>query len=166
MAVATLPQNGAAGNGLSVERWSPKMVADRLETASSTLCCIPATSLKSRAHDKGWPAVIMGVVDARSLDESVMCLGVPHADAVTCMDDAMEWLHWLVEPDQVRLVWLRASRTPWKMIMRRFGISRSTAFTRWNAAILQIVAILNLSGRVSVRSDRVNPQTVDMVRNP
>ncbi|MEO5334734.1 MAG: DUF6362 family protein [Magnetococcus sp. YQC-5] len=148
MDIATLPQNLDNGNGLGVERWTPKMVVDRLETAASTLCCIPATSLKARAHDRGWPAVIMGVVDARSLDESVVRLGIPPADAVTRMDDAMEWLHWLAEPDQVRLVWLRASRTPWKMIMRRFGISRSTAFTRWNAAILQIVAILNLPNRM------------------
>lgn len=147
MNVATLPQNLDNENGSCVERWTPKMVADRLEMAASTLCRIPVTSLQSRALDRGWPAIIRGVVDARSLDEPVMCLGIPPAGAIICMDDAIEWLNWL-ELDQIRLVWLRASRTPWKMIMRRFGISRSTAFTRWNAAILQIVAILNLPNRV------------------
>ena len=147
MAVTTLPQFWTDENGWSAEKWTPKMVADRLEEAASTLSRLPVTGLKPRAYGRSWPDVINEAVGVSGGDEPVLRLGPPQADAISRMDEAMEWLRWL-EPNQVRLVWLRASRTPWKMIMRGFGISRSTASTRWNAAILQIVAILNLPNRV------------------
>ncbi len=151
MAVATLPQNWADGNGLNTERWTVKMVADRLEEAANTLRRLPVTGLKPKGYGRSWPDVISDAVGACDCDGPVIRFGPPPADAITRMDQAMEWLRWL-EPDQVRLVWLRASRTPWKMIMRGFGISRSTASTRWNAAILQIVAILNLPNRIPAQN--------------
>ena len=129
-------------------KWTKETVAHRLEEAASTLRRLPVIGLKPKEYGSAWPVVIHDVMEAYG-DEPIIRLGPPPADAISRMDEVMEWLLWL-EPEQVRLVWLRASRTPWKMIMRCFGIARSTASTRWETAIMQIAAILNLQqGKMS-----------------
>ncbi|MBF0463411.1 MAG: hypothetical protein HQL87_18780 [Magnetococcales bacterium] len=124
-------------------KWTKEMVADRLEEAASTIRRLPVAGLKPKEYGSTWPDVILDAMEAYGRDEPVIRLGPPPADAITRMDEAMEWLRWL-EPDEVRLVWMRATRTPWKMIMRYFGIARSTASARWTTAIMQVTAILNL----------------------
>ena len=49
---------------------------------------------------------------------------------------------WL-EPDERRLVWLRAEGMPWKRITHRLGIGRTTAWQRWTMALLKIATRLN-----------------------
>ena len=58
------------------------------------------------------------------------------------MDEALGWLMWL-EPEERRLVWLRAEGLPWKWITRRLGIGRTTAWQRWTIALLKIAVRLN-----------------------
>ena len=54
----------------------------------------------------------------------------------------MLWLRWL-EPQEARLVWLRANGTQWKPICWELGISRATANRRWQYGIAVIVWRLN-----------------------
>ena len=54
----------------------------------------------------------------------------------------MLWLRWL-EPQDARLVWLRANRTAWKPICWEFGISRATANRRWEYGLSVITWRLN-----------------------
>ena len=49
---------------------------------------------------------------------------------------------WL-EPEERRLVWLRAEGLPWKRITHRLGIGRTTAWQRWTMALLKIAVRLN-----------------------
>ena len=49
---------------------------------------------------------------------------------------------WL-EPEERRLVWLRAEGLPWKRITQRLGIGRTTAWQRWTMALLKIASRLN-----------------------
>ena len=58
------------------------------------------------------------------------------------MDEALGWLCWL-EPDERRLVWLRAEGLPWKRLTHRLGIGRTTAWQRWTMALLKISVRLN-----------------------
>jgi Domain of unknown function (DUF6362) len=58
------------------------------------------------------------------------------------MDEALGWLMWL-EPEERRLVWLRAEGVPWKRITQRLGIGRTTAWQRWTIALLKISVRLN-----------------------
>jgi hypothetical protein len=60
------------------------------------------------------------------------------------MDEALAWLGWL-DPEERRLVWLRAEGMPWKMITRRLGVGRTTAWQRWTLALLKIATRLNAS---------------------
>ena len=63
-------------------------------------------------------------------------------EALDRMDEALGWLCWL-EPDERRLVWLRADGMPWKWITHRLGIGRTTAWQRWRIALLKIATRLN-----------------------
>ena len=68
--------------------------------------------------------------------------GPPSPDAIDRMDEAFTWLQWL-EPDDAKLVWLRAEGVPWKLFTWRFGIGRTTAWRRWTAALIAIASRLN-----------------------
>ena len=57
-------------------------------------------------------------------------------EAIDRMDEALGWLCWL-EPEERRLVWLRAEGLPWKRITRRLGIGRTTAWQRWTIGAAQ-----------------------------
>ncbi len=63
-------------------------------------------------------------------------------NAIDRMDEALRWLRWL-EPDEVRLVWLRAEGVRWKLICARFGVGRTTAWQRWCTALTKIAERLN-----------------------
>ena len=52
------------------------------------------------------------------------------------MDEALEWLAWL-DPEERRLVWLRAEGLPWKRITHRLAIGRTTAWQHWTVALLK-----------------------------
>ena len=66
----------------------------------------------------------------------------PAPEAIDRMDEALGWLCWL-EPEERRLVWLRAEGLPWKRITHRLGIGRTTAWQRWTIALLKIATRLN-----------------------
>jgi hypothetical protein len=57
-------------------------------------------------------------------------------------------LRWL-EPDDAKLVWMRAEGARWKAVCVRFGISRATAHRRWDYALA--VMAWRLNGRVVPR---------------
>jgi hypothetical protein len=54
------------------------------------------------------------------------------------MEETLGWLVWL-EPDEARLVWMRAERARWRAICQRFGIARATAHRRWEYALSVLV---------------------------
>ncbi|MBF0400749.1 MAG: helix-turn-helix domain-containing protein [Magnetococcales bacterium] len=121
-------------------KWTPKMVAARMEEAATTLKRLPGTTLQGcRAF---WPEILHTAGEAYGWDQALVRLGPPPADAITRMDECLEWLRWL-EADQAKLVWLRAERAPWKLIVVKFACDRSTAWRKWNIAIHQIAARLD-----------------------
>lgn len=53
------------------------------------------------------------------------------------MNECFDWLFWL-EPDEARVVWLRAEGIQWTPICRRPGVSRATAWRWWSTALFKI----------------------------
>jgi hypothetical protein len=66
----------------------------------------------------------------------------PSPEAVERMLEAMRWVQWL-EIEQRHLVWMRARHDEWKSICRRLGCDRTTAWRRWQRALLLVVDRLN-----------------------
>jgi hypothetical protein len=53
----------------------------------------------------------------------------------------------LVNPEDARMVWLRADGMRWRQVCIRAGVVRSTAWRRWAAALLTIAKKLNSSAK-------------------
>lgn len=134
-------------------KWTPKLVADRLEEAASTLRRLP--SVAPRGQYSFWPDIIHDANDAYGWNDAELRLGLPSAEEITRMDECLEWLYW-VTPNELRLVWLRAERAPWKKIMRRFGVCRTTVWSRWTAVLLQIATHLNAGSGKKMFKHRID----------
>lgn len=122
------------------QKWTAKMVVDRLEEAASTLRRLPRVSPKG--FSSSWPTIVQEFMEAYGESEVHLRLGPPPGEAITRMDECLEWMRWL-EADQARLVWWRAVKTPWKNITAKMGQDRTTVWRRWNLAISWIAARLD-----------------------
>jgi len=123
--------------------WTPKDVAEHLEEAARTLRRLPPVTV--RGFFSTWPPIIREFWEAFGWNAVEVRPGPASSDAIDRMDAALGWLLCL-EPDEVRLVWLRAEGVRWKSIAHRFGIDRSTAWRHWTCALIKIAAQLNASG--------------------
>ena len=120
-----------------VDKWTPKMVAHRFEEAAETLNRLPGIHLqKLRAK---WPEVIKEIYGN---DERMVQRGPPLGETIDRMDEALRWLLWL-DREQVKLVWSKAEGLPWKLILRRLGVCRATAWQRWMSALTEVATRLN-----------------------
>lgn len=130
--------------------WTPTLVEERLEEAADTLRRLPA--VKVQGYFSTWPPVIRDFWEAFGRNEVRVRLGPPQPGAIDRMDEALAWLAWL-EPDDARLVWLRACGVHWKLITWRFGVGRTTAWRNWVAALVSIASRLN-GAKTPVRAGR------------
>lgn len=120
--------------------WTPEVVAERFEEAADTLRRLPA--VKVQGYFNTWPPIIRDFWETFGWHDAEVRLGPPSPAAIDRMDKTVLWLRWL-EPEEVRLVWLRAEGVRWKLICARFGIGRTTAWHRWSAALGKIAVYLN-----------------------
>ena len=87
---------------------------------------------------------------------------VPSARDIQRMEDCIGWLIWL-DPEDARIVWLRAEGVRWRQVCIRAGVVRSTAWRRWAASLLTIAKHLNAlekSGRKAGASKKVTDKHV------
>ncbi|MEO5346522.1 MAG: DUF6362 family protein [Magnetococcus sp. YQC-9] len=124
------------------EKWTPKMVAERMAEAANTLRRLKVSGLKPQGYGNSWPDIVHEFSEAYGYNELVVRLGPPAADAITRMDEAMAWLYWL-EPDQVRLVWLHAEGVPRKIIQAKLGVQKTRAWQLWVSALTIVSTSLN-----------------------
>lgn len=126
-----------------VGKWTPKMVAERIEEAATTLRRLNVSGLKPKVYGSSWPDVIHEFSEAYGYNDLVVRLGPPSAEAITLMDQTMEWLHWL-EVEQVQVVWLYAEGVPRKVIAAKVGLSRAAIWRMWASALTVIATRLNV----------------------
>ncbi len=121
---------------------TPGLVAERLIEAAGTMKRLP--DVRVQDYFNSWPAIRREFSDRVGEAPTPQCRLSPTPEAITCMEEALQWLRWL-EPDDARLVWMRAEGVRWKPVCWRFGLSRATAYRRWEYA-LSLIA-WRLSGR-------------------
>lgn len=115
--------------------WTTKQIADRLEEAADTLKRLPDKKVGQRTGY--WPDVVHDFWEAYGWTSAAMRLGPPAPDAIDRMDETLGWLRWL-EGDDAKIVWMRACGTPWKILMRRFDVGRTTLWQRWTMGLIII----------------------------
>ncbi len=116
-------------------------VADRFEEAAQTLHRLPRVGVQG--YFNAMPEVIRTAAETLQEEKLPMRLGPPSAEAISKMEEVLEWIWWLDDEDERRLVWLRAERVVWKRICWRLGCGRTKAWQMWTYSLLKIVTRLN-----------------------
>jgi hypothetical protein len=138
---AALPQSEGAPADVRIDgtppvaapAWIPKLIAERLAEAAGVLARLPEERVPG-FYDL-WPRIVgPPIASGRP--------AAPAPEAIDRMEEALRWLSWL-DPEERRLVWLRAEGLPWKRITHRLAIGRTTAWQRWTIALLKIATRLN-----------------------
>jgi hypothetical protein len=123
-----------------MDSWSVEAVERRLEEAASVIRRLPPVRVPG--YFNTWPTMVTEFADRVGREPERMRLPPPTTDAITRMEQALEWLRWLKGED-AKLVWARSEGMPWKEICCRFGIARATANRRWQYALALIAWRLN-----------------------
>jgi hypothetical protein len=116
-------------------------VADRFEEAAQTLHRLPRVGVQG--YFNAMPPVIRTAAEVLQEEKLPMRMGPPSADAISRMEEVLDWIWWLDDEDERRLIWLRAERVIWKRICWRLGCGRTKAWQMWTYALLKIVTRLN-----------------------
>ena len=119
--------------------WTPAMVDARLESAADVFRSLP--EVKPKGYFNAWPEYFHSFADKVG-QQPQMRRPRPSPRQITHAEETLLWLRWL-DPDDARLLWLRANKTKWKPICWELGISRATANRRWQYGIAVIVWRLN-----------------------
>lgn len=117
-------------------------ISDRLEEAVRTLRRLPKQRLKG--HFNSWPQVIRSSIEIQNAAKTPMRLPPPSSAAISRMDECFEWILWLDDETERRIVWLRAERVYWKQICARVGFSRTKAWEIHTMALLKIATRENI----------------------
>lgn len=131
---------------------SPREIEDRFEEAALTLRRLPEKD-RPRGFHSAWPEIVRDPKQAYGYDAGKPMRVVPSAAAITRMEECFDWLLWL-DPEDARIVWLRAENMRWKQICIRAGVARSTAWRRWVAALVTISKKLDAEARAQKRRQR------------
>jgi Domain of unknown function (DUF6362) len=135
------------------QHWDQEAVASRLEEAVDVLARLPEARVRG-VYDL-WPKLV-----GEPCRHARPAAAAP--EAIDRVDEALGWLMWL-EPEERRLVWLRAEGVPWKRITHWLGIGRTTAWQRWTTALLKIAVRLNAAAeqiRPNVKPLNMRPDSV------
>lgn len=120
--------------------WTEEMVEKTFEEAIRTMQKLPTAKL--RDYFTSWPQVIYSEIEILRMDQKPKKWPAT-PEAISRMEKACGWVLLLKEIEERKIIWLRAKRTPWKLICGELGFSRATANRKWKSAILQITLLLD-----------------------
>lgn len=123
-----------------MDSWTVEAVESRLEDAAHVIRRLPPVRVPG--YFNTWPSMLIEFADRIGREPERMRMPPPSTEAITRMEQSLEWLRWL-EGDDAKLVWARSEGMPWKQICCRFGIARATADRRWRYALALIAFRLN-----------------------
>jgi hypothetical protein len=114
-------------------------VEERLRSAARTLRRLP--NMKVQGYFSTWPTIIREPLEILQMEAEPLRITPSMADITEMEEVLFVWLKWL-EPEERRLVWLRAERVRWKLICGRFGVGRTKAWEMYRRALASIAAKL------------------------
>ena len=114
-------------------------VEERLRSAARTLRRLP--NVKVQGYFSTWPTITREPLEILQMEPEPMRITPSMADITEMEEVLFVWLKWL-EPEERRLVWLRAERVRWKLICGRFGVGRTKAWEMYRRALASIAAKL------------------------
>ena len=124
---------------------TPRDIEDRFEEAAYVLRRLPEKD-RPRGYRSSWPPIVQEAKHAYGYTPEAPKRVIPSAAAITRMEECLDWLL-LVDPEDARIIWLRAEGARWRQVCIRAGCVRSTAWRRWAAALLTISKKLNSAAK-------------------
>lgn len=116
--------------------WTKEAVIAAFEEAHRTLRKLPAE--KVSGYFSSWPEILYTEAEIAKMDKKPkQWFATP--ESISRLERTCSWMRFIAETESRKIIWLRASRTPWKLICHKFGISRPTASKNWQKAICRIV---------------------------
>ena len=119
--------------------WTPGQVAERFREAAQTAHRLPP--VRVQGYFNTWSTLLRQPWETLSADDVIHRMP-PDPAAIDRMEETMGWVPWLGEEDRY-LVWMRAEGYRWRDICRRFGCDRTTAWRRWQRALMTVAMRLN-----------------------
>jgi Domain of unknown function (DUF6362) len=113
----------------------PSEIEARLVEAADVLKRLPGVRVPGFFNT--WPTMMREFSDLVGQEPVPMRRPPPPAAAISRMEQALDWLRWL-EPQDAKIVWLRASGDRWKTICCKVGLSRNAVNERWLYALCVI----------------------------
>ena len=116
-------------------------VAGRMDEAVRTLRRLP--KVKVTGYFNSWPDHTRSIAEQLQAAKVPMKMGPPTADAITRMEECLDWMVWLDDETERLLVWMRAENVAWKLICRKVGFSRTKAWRIYTMTLLKIATHIN-----------------------
>jgi hypothetical protein len=132
-----------------MDKWTVRTVEERLTEAASVMRRLPPVRVPG--YFNTWPKMLVEFADLVGQEPRRMRLPPPPPDAISRMEETLEWLRWL-DPVDAKIVWLRSNGDRWKTICWKVGLGRTAANQHWLYA-LSVVA-WRLNGMQPVRRSR------------
>ena len=107
-----------------------------------------------------WPTIVPEFSDLVGQEPSRMKRPWPSPAAIDRMEETLEWPK-LLDPQDARILWLRAAGQRWKTICWKVGLQRAAAHEHWLYGLC--VLAWKLNGR-HVPSKRSKRYVITMVR--
>ena len=114
---------------------TPSEIEARFVDAADVMKRLPG--LRVPGYFNTWPTMMKEFSDLVGQEPVRMQRPPPPPDAISRMEQTLEWLRWL-EPEDARIVWMRASGERWKAICWKVGLARTAANQRWVYALCVI----------------------------
>ncbi len=127
--------------------WTVATIEARIVEAVDTLKRVPAPDIQ-RAVTR-WPEFVRAANEAYGYTPMRVRRSPAAPDAITRLDETLEWLRWL-PPAAQRIAWSRASGLSWRRIAAFVGKAPNTCRAWYLAALHYLAGRLN--GVVVVRS--------------
>ncbi len=120
--------------------WTRDMVEKRLVEAADVLKQLPG--LRNQGYFSTWSEIRRSLKELAGAMPTPMRRPPPTPSAISRMEETIIWNQHLGR-EEVELMWARAEGVPWKHLCHRFGISRPTAYRRYDCALSVIAWRLN-----------------------
>ena len=133
------PMSGNRGRTTATVVWSLADVEGRLTEAVDTLKRIPVPDIQRNVTR--WPGFVRDACEAYGYGAPRMGLAPAAPDAITRLDETLQWLRWLPAAAQ-RILWSRANGLAWRRIAAFVGKSPNTCRAWYLAALHHITARL------------------------
>ena len=136
-------------------KWTPDLVACHFEEAAETTKLLPP--VRVQGYGKSLPDVVrtpheLALIELEWMKEKKKPKPDPKpkqrptAAAISRRDQTLEWMPWLKETQERKLIWRRAAGDSCGVIGRVLGLDPSTIWDRWRRVLNTLSKHLNKRG--------------------